>query len=329
LVGSLMLLLAGWAGAYPSAVHQELTFLAARQLNHCLDALGEPPLTALEVRYVARANAKMADRSTFARMFRWNYYGAPGTSGDVLWGLFDTRFADHFDELEEALASQQSEVRRLKTIGRLVFYLQRVTTPQRVVPVFSNRFWRLSLADRFDQYPVDEARVGALTTNLCGQVFGASMPVHDLLDAIAQGTREAVQEPIPGLPVTWEVFWQAAKTPGAFGDYGAAGNNFGREVEFDCPENQTCVLLDNDPLYAEFAAHRHVDAVLATMHMLARLRGHDAAPEEDSAEEEVREDVGEEVCEEAWEEGVEEGVEAAVLVLDPPLAAAQSLAHPI
>ena len=67
-----------------------------------------------------------------------------------------------------------------------------------------------------------------------------------------------------GMPTTWEAFWTLG-APGEFGEYGDAGNNFGRPTRFNCGEAERCVLLKDDPLYAAFALERHVAAVRATM----------------------------------------------------------------
>jgi hypothetical protein len=67
------------------------------------------------------------------------------------------------------------------------------------------------------------------------------------------------------MPVSWQAFWTPSDKPGGFGDYGAAGNNFGRNTEFRCGDRQRCVLLRNDPLYNDFARDRHTDAVRSTM----------------------------------------------------------------
>jgi hypothetical protein len=75
----------------------------------------------------------------------------------------------------------------------------------------------------------------------------------------------SVLEPIPGLPITWTAFWKPDDNPESFGDYGAAGNSFGRRTEFRCGDGQRCVLLKDDPLYLEFARGRHLDALQGSL----------------------------------------------------------------
>ena len=240
----LLLVMPVWAHAYPASTHQTLTFLAARLFNQCAQEAGEAPLTAMQVRFLARATADMVDRSAFVRMFHWNYYAPPGYPGRLLGGLVDTRFNARYENLVAALDTDGSEIDRLEAHGAVNFYLHHVTTPQRVVPVYTNRPWRLSFADRFDAVEPDEARLLRYLGQPCSLVRGDAPDLNALLHRIALETRTSVREGIPGMQVSWEVFWRFARIDGAFGDYGAAGNSFGREVEFDCGQSGRCILLE-------------------------------------------------------------------------------------
>ena len=67
-------------------VHQQLTFLAAKQLSRCDQTSELQPLSALDTRYVVRANIAQADSNVFWRMFRWNYYTVTPPKAVPLWG---------------------------------------------------------------------------------------------------------------------------------------------------------------------------------------------------------------------------------------------------
>ena len=54
---------------YESAVHQQLTFLAAKQLSRCDQSSELQPLSALDTRYVVRVNTAQADRNVFGGCF--------------------------------------------------------------------------------------------------------------------------------------------------------------------------------------------------------------------------------------------------------------------
>ena len=111
-------------------------------------------------------------------------------------------------------------------------------------------------------------------TEDCGAVDMPALNFTDLLRTAADDTLAAVQAPIDGMPVTWEVFWELPKKSGNFGEYGPAGNRFGEQAEFRCSgdKRERCVLLENDPLYKEFALARHLTAVRATMVALSMLQ---------------------------------------------------------
>ena len=270
---SLMLVWPAVVLAYPDDVHQEMTFLAARLLNQCLIADGQAPISALQVRHIARANTQMADRSAFVRMFRWNYFASVPGAGRTLFGLVDTRFEGHYEELAGAFGTGGEDRSSLRKLGRIVFYLQRMTTPHRAVPVFSERFWRFSFADRFDDWQLDHDRLAADAAGDCETLLASNPTPQELLQTVVADTLAAVASPISGLPVTWEAIWQLPEQAGAFGEYGVAGNRFGDEVEFDCNASEPCVLLRHDPLYREFAHARHTMAIRATMYALMWLRG--------------------------------------------------------
>ena len=65
--------------AYQGELHQQLTFMSAKQLSRCMtvwqdmdNALAQhsyDPLSALEMRYVVRANVANAKGNFFGRMF--------------------------------------------------------------------------------------------------------------------------------------------------------------------------------------------------------------------------------------------------------------------
>jgi len=136
------------------------------------------------------------------------------------------------------------------------------------VPVYATRWWRFTLQDRFGRYPVDEDAVAGLVRGQCEAVLKPAPDFHTVLEETARDTLTAVRGPVPGLPVTWEIFWRADEDPGKFGSYGPAGNNFGRGVRFPCGQPERCVLLDDDPLYADFAMRRHAVAVIASIRVM-------------------------------------------------------------
>jgi hypothetical protein len=257
---------------YNGSEHQHLTFLAAKQFNRCVEGTDIPPLTPLQVRYMARANAGLAERSVFARMFNWRYYDrADQSEQNVLW-LVDTRFHDHFNELTERVADVEHSIEAYQDLGRILSYVQLVSSPAHTVPVYTARFWRFSFNDRFDGFPVDHQALASAIEGDCGFLDTPADSYQDILAGVASATLNGVKAPIPGMPVAWTAFWKPDDDPGAFGDYGAAGNSFGRRTEFRCGDGQRCVLLKDDPLYLEFARDRHLDALQGTLAALLLMQ---------------------------------------------------------
>jgi len=254
-----------------------LTFIAARQYNQCAENTHLATLTPLEVRYIAIANANQADGSWWRRMFRWNYYNrGDQSSAKILW-LVDTRMHNHYRDILLRLNEARDLSRRFSNLGRVINYLQDATTPVYAVPVYTSRWWRFSVSDRFNAFPVDAEGVTAALGEDCSGVRRTDMGFDNLLVTTAERTIESVTAPIPGLPVSWEAFWELDEDADDFGRYGNAGNNFGREVRFRCdrPEDgrrKNCVLVDNDPLYRQYAQARHIDAVQATITAMAMMQ---------------------------------------------------------
>ena len=262
----LCVLVPGVTGGYEAQVHQRLTFYAAKAFNRCVEATEVAPLTPLQVRFIATSNMGLANSNALVRFFRWSYFDA-ADSGDrnLLW-LINTRFSDHFDEVADDVHSTGDATERYRELGRVVSYVQLVSSPSRAVPVYSARFWRWSFGDRFDGYAVGEQALEAALGDDCSFLDEPPESYREVLFEVADDTLNAVRAPIRGLPTTWEAFWKPGDESGDFGEYGAAGNSFGREVEFPCSEEgeELCVLLEDDPLYLEFAVARQVAAIQGT-----------------------------------------------------------------
>jgi hypothetical protein len=277
--------------AYQPELHQQLTFLSAKQISRCLPywqqadpSIAIKSLSTLDMRYVVRANAARAKGSFFGRMFRWNYLDTSRNDSEAVWGMFDTRFNSRFHALTDQLVVESQPRQRLEAVGSLLNHIQDVSTPSRVVPIYTGRWWSFSLQDRFDRYPVDAQRLQAIGESLCQSVLVqvqdiAGTDVDEALSQLlfysARRTIVAVSSEINGMPAQWTAFWQPAQleakdaSGNAFGEYGVAGNNFGERVEFRCggtrKEAIRCILLKDDPLYQDFAFARHLSAVEATM----------------------------------------------------------------
>ena len=211
------------ARAYEGNIHEQLTFLAARQYNRCAEETHLATLTPLQVRYIAIANANQADAAWWRRMFRWSYYNRNDQStGKILW-MVETRMHNHFGDTLRRLEGARDLSRRFTNLGRVINYLQDATTPVAVVPVYTTRWWRFSVSDRFNEFPVDTDALTVALGEDCTAVRRTDAGFDSLLVDTAERTIASIAEPVPGLPVTWEAFWEFDDDADAFGRYGNAG----------------------------------------------------------------------------------------------------------
>lgn len=272
--------ISGQASAYEDRVHQQLTFIAARQFNECVQGQTEGErLSALDTRYIVKSNVALANTNIFVRMFRWNYYNRNDQTSRSTWGVIDTRFHERFDQLVKDTGSSNDRYQRLQNLGRIIHYVQDMTSPAHVVPVYTGRWWRFTLTDKFDRFRVDAQRLEDALRDNCEPVNLSAASFHEVLRRVADDTIAAVRAPIHGFPSTWEAYWQFADDPDDFGEYGAAGNSFGERTEFRCGADERCLLLRADPLYKEFAARQHLLAVLGTMNAIALLHQDETEPD--------------------------------------------------
>ncbi len=257
--------------AYEAPIHQQITFIAARHLNACLQGSSIPPIAPLEVRYVARANVRQEESGWLRGTYRSDFYDRAQQAERNFFFFVDTRVHEQFREIGQELDAAVEPADRYSALGRVVNILQDMTSPAHVVPVYFTRWWRFNVSDRFNEFRIDDERIEAEVAGQCDYLYdlvdAPDITVDALLVEAANDTLDAVQRPIEGLPVTWQAFWRLADDPEDFGEYGVAGNQFGRRAQFDCG-GQRCVLLDRDPLYVAFAHDRHLEAVRVTARAL-------------------------------------------------------------
>ncbi|MCC5884976.1 MAG: hypothetical protein JJT88_00910 [Gammaproteobacteria bacterium] len=275
LVAALLLaLLAGGAWGYKSETRQQLTFLAAKQFNECVAGTDVPRLTALQVRNLVRGNLSEGDPGIARRTINWQFYDRSNQATPrVLWAI-ETRMHSRFDELAEAVLADglDEDLARFERLGEVVHYLQSVTVPANVVPIYHPRRWRWNGSDAFTHFPMDREALLARMAQVCVELLATpeTEGLSTLLDSTAAVTIANIRAPIADMNASWQVFWREGEA-GEFGSYGPAGNRFGREAEFPC-RSERCRLLENDPIYAEFALRQHRQAVVSSMRAMLILQ---------------------------------------------------------
>lgn len=254
----------GWT--YEGDIHQRMTFAAARQFNTCAPELGLESLTPLQVRYIAKSGVKEAD-SRRLRMFRWGFYERDSQASKHFLGLVQTRLHRRFERLVQEVAETEDLLAYYSVAGEIMTRVQDMSVPVFVVPIYYSRFWRFSLRDRLSSYPIDvEMLSRMLAQRGCAGFKDDQALPSEILVELADKTITAIRSPIAGFPTTWESFWQFGSV-GKFGRYGPAGNRFGEKTQFSCDE-QACILVEDDPLYREFATGRHLDALHASLRLM-------------------------------------------------------------
>lgn len=265
--------------AYTTDTRQALTFMAAKRFNRCVEGTDVPRLTALQVRNLVRGNIREGERNVLRRSMRWSFYDRSGDDDKRLLWAIETRMHGRYDSTRENVLADAgvSENDRYVFLGIIAHYLQTVTVPADVVPIFHPRPWRWPAGDRFTRYELDEEVLERYLGTLCEELLATpgDETFATLLDRTAAATMAAIRSPIADMDATWQAFWEEDE-PGRFGSYGPAGNNFGRGTGFPCGEDR-CLLLDDDPIYEEFAARQHRLAVLGTMRAVLLLQRFRAA----------------------------------------------------
>lgn len=265
--------------AYPEETLQTLTFTAAKAFNRCVEETATPRLSALQVRNLVLGNVAEGEAGVLRRATRWGYYDRAEGEEDRRWlWLVSTRLHDRFEDRAAKVLTQDGvrATLRYEDLGSVLYYLQRVTIPANVVPIFHPRPWRWPSGDRFTDYPIDEGQLSEAGEGLCEALAQTpdTLTFDALLAQTAGATLDALRQPIADMQSPWYAFWELGE-PGRFGRYGEAGNRFGRAASFPCGTDR-CQLLDDDPIYAAFAAAQHRLALLATMRgilLLQRDRG--------------------------------------------------------
>src|SRR4029434_1052673 len=110
--------------------------------------------------------------------------------------LVDTRMHHHFNDLSRELTDEPpetSEADAYAELGRVISYLQDMTSPAHVVPVFYNRWWRLSMSDSFNGYRVNADELEHAVADVCTTVFDNTPSLGEVLVSTANDTLKAVR----------------------------------------------------------------------------------------------------------------------------------------
>lgn len=283
--------------AYEPQFHRQLSQEAVRQYNSCVP--GDKFLSKNSADFVKFSRLEDNVLHNPKRSREWHFFNINSDLGLSEEGArisLNTRFNELRQILDGILENpvlEKFERNRLyKILGRMSHYVQDVSVPANVIPIYH----RAGKQDKFEAFPVDiKSQQEYFDRNkdaICVEVKTA--PVDDLyplLESISRRTLMAAEQETFVLlsektrqQVPWSLYWTEHKecrsrTKANFKDYGLFGNRFGEEKVVDrCdPDDGPSPFLAycksgsckvDKASFKEFAARRHLAAIVATQKML-------------------------------------------------------------
>ena len=280
------LIISGNAMAIDPEGHLHVTRSSLAVYAKCLDQIGVTDELADGHEAIAYFSAEEDLSPLLRRIFNWHFFDFYRDDETHAMGRYFTGarmslhsiFDAHADDLKQALLNvQNSAVHELT--GRILHYMQDVTVPAHVAPIFHFKFKFLGRADYFDQMPVGQTQVISYRPDLClvkkSEVTSLQQGLDRILTTTALDTRRRIEQPIP-VPEThalsgktWEEFWvlrnprdddQYEGTTKGFAPYGNRGREgFEKLCKGSEPEREACL---------NFFRQSYQTAVIATVETL-------------------------------------------------------------
>lgn len=279
------------ANANDPGLHRHLSSEAIKQFSACFP--NKPLSSKIKKQFIDYTALEDNIRYNPLRFRQWHFFSPDGDLGLSQGGSrisMDKRFRRLDTKLHEHINDGNLK-KAYKTLGRIAHYLQDVTSPAHVMPIYH---WS-GKKDSFDSYPFDANTAShnfkSNRDKVCSAASSQSSgTLFSILIETAQKTIEASHHaPLKisngnGNNASWGLFWKEDKTCNEpvkpkFRDYGPFGNSFGdTEIMDHCdldenssPYNKHCagpVCRINKNVYETFAENRHRQAIMATLKAL-------------------------------------------------------------
>jgi len=267
------------AAAYSLKTHEQLTRAAMAQLNACRGALSPKEGVALAAQGVwgdsaieALVSCNLGQDRLTKKFTVWHFYSPTrvpkGRWTQANFVAAETRLDHWFSILVAALGKDETTPAQAWGLtGAIIHYLQDVTTPPHVIPVFHpSPVWN---GDNFDDFPFEDEAPSTDVT-YCRGLLEGRVDLPTLLAATAAATKESLSSPLTwqvvrgsleDVPPDWSLFWNQAVDEDGFGSYGCVGDKFGEE-RVGCKGTKIRILPET---YTAFARARHKAALEASV----------------------------------------------------------------
>lgn len=230
------LILSTQVSAYSVSTHKNITSIAISEYNRCVDLLGPEQTikkySKIEEELMINSNL-YEDINLAIKARNWHFYNPNKNLGTGTLGLGHASMNERF-KYNERLLKDSSGWGKLRYVGALSHYIQDVTNPAHVVPVYHED------DDGFDQFDHSKAWLKVFTKEQCQALFSfKAIQPFEVLDLYARDTLQAIKEPVQirrngNIETTsWDnAFWSDLFTSDSkqenFGSYGFLGNAFGK-----------------------------------------------------------------------------------------------------
>lgn len=223
------LMLVSSAHAYSPGAHRLIVKAAVQEYNFCLDVLKSEKQRMIksEVSTIALYN-KFEDINPFNRLKHWHFFSPTKDLGPV------ASLKKRYVEVEAKLPKRNL----YKVLGSLSHYIQDVTNPAHVAPVYHGLGDGLDFYDYKNHWPDFITKEECLTIAERAQSHQGKSSFA-LIQRLAEETLAKMQEKVMVVSAThqgffsWEeAFWSTKFGPtskqAGFGEYGFLGNDFGK-----------------------------------------------------------------------------------------------------
>ncbi len=245
-----LLAVAGESLAIDWDKHPDVTRSALTVYSDCLKTSGDQDFLNPGEQEIIRFSGEEDTSPLLKRWFNWHFFDAYKDDSSHAMGRHFSGarksmhhiFSEHAENLLEAITLQKPE-RIYELTGRILHYMQDVTVPAHVAPIFHYKYFVFDQADYFDEMPQWQTLSfsGSADTCVADKAEAATLfeRINQILHDTAHTTRKRIKAAIP-LPdehilagKTWEVFWVVRNpdhdntyknTIKGFAPYGELGN---------------------------------------------------------------------------------------------------------